>query len=69
MHKNMRSHAGGSITLGKGTFYGASTKQKLNTTSSIEAELVFFLVLWMRYFLEAQGYSVSDNVVYQDNQS
>jgi hypothetical protein len=26
-------------------------------------------VLWTRYFLEAQGYGVKDNVVYQDNQS
>ena len=26
-------------------------------------------ILWMRYFLEAQGMKVSDNVVYQDNQS
>ena len=26
-------------------------------------------VLWTRYFLEAQGYTVHDSVVYQDNQS
>ena len=26
-------------------------------------------ILWMRYFLEAKGVKVSDNVVYQDNQS
>ena len=62
------------MTLGKGAFYGASTKQKLNTTSSTEAELVGVnnlmpQVLWTRYFLQAQGYTVSDNVVYQDNQS
>jgi hypothetical protein len=25
--------------------------------------------LWTRYFLEAQGYDVSDSIVYQDNQS
>jgi hypothetical protein len=54
--------------------YGASTQQKLNTKSSIEAELVGVndvmpQVLWMRYFLEAQGYSVTDSVIYQANQS
>jgi hypothetical protein len=27
------------------------------------------LVMWTRYFLEAQGYLADDNVVYQDNQS
>jgi hypothetical protein len=26
-------------------------------------------VLWTRYFVEAQGYSVEDSVVHQDNQS
>jgi hypothetical protein len=26
-------------------------------------------IIWSRYFLEAQGYGVTDNVVYQDNQS
>eukprot|EP00957_Ditylum_brightwellii_P081207 6177724-Ditylum_brightwellii.AAC.1 len=26
-------------------------------------------VLWTRYFIEAQGYKVSDNIVYQDNES
>eukprot|EP00957_Ditylum_brightwellii_P209777 15363210-Ditylum_brightwellii.AAC.1 len=26
-------------------------------------------ILWTRYFLEAQGIKVRDNVVYQDNQS
>jgi hypothetical protein len=26
-------------------------------------------VIWTRHFLEAQGYEVRDNIVYQDNQS
>ena len=26
-------------------------------------------ILWIQYFLEAQGMKVSDNIVYQDNQS
>ena len=26
-------------------------------------------ILWMHYFLEAKGMKVSDNIVYQDNQS
>jgi hypothetical protein len=48
--------------------------KQLNTTSSTKAELVGMsdvmgLVLWTWRFLEAQGYRVSDNVVYQDNQS
>jgi hypothetical protein len=74
VHPNMRSHTGGSMTLGKGTIYGTSTGQKINTKSSTEAELVGLndvlpQVLWTRYFLEAQGYGVKESIVYQDNQS
>ena len=74
VHPDMRSHTGGAMTLGKGAIYGTSTRQKINTKSSTEAELVGVndvmpQVLWTRYFLEAQGYSVRDSIVYQDNQS
>jgi Reverse transcriptase (RNA-dependent DNA polymerase)/Zinc knuckle len=74
VHADMKSHTGGVMTLGKGTIYATSTRQKLNTKSSTEAELVGVndvmpQVLWTRYFLEAQGYGVKDSVVYQDNQS
>ena len=27
------------------------------------------MIIWVKYFLEAQGYTVSDNLLYQDNQS
>jgi hypothetical protein len=62
------------MTLGKGATYGASTKQKLNTKSSTEAELVGVndvmpQILWTHYFLEAQGYAVTNSVINQDNQS
>jgi hypothetical protein len=33
-------HTGGNMTLGKGSVYGTSTQQKINTRSSTEAELV-----------------------------
>ena len=70
----MKSHTGGVLTLGKGTIYGSSTRQKLNTKSSTEAELVAVndlmpQVLWTKYFLEAQGYNTGASIVYQDNQS
>ena len=70
----MKSHTGALMSLGKGATYATSTRQKLNTRSSTEAELVgvddvMALVMWTRYFLEAQGYTIGDNIVYQDNQS
>ena len=49
-----------------------SWRQKLNTGSSTEAELVgiddalkFFM--WGMYFIQAQGYEVTKNILMQDN--
>ena len=46
----------------------------LNTKSSTEAELVGVSdilpqVLWTRYFLEAQGYGITENIVHHDDES
>ena len=51
-----------------------SSKQKLNTKSSTEAELVGMSEylpcnLWARMFMEEQGYKLKLNTVFQDNQS
>jgi len=40
LHPNMHSHTGCLMMLGSGAVYASSTKQKLNTNSSTEAELV-----------------------------
>jgi hypothetical protein len=74
VHPEMKSHTGVMMSLGKGCTYAMSQCQQLNTASLTKAELVgvsdlMGLVLWTRCFLELQGYQVSDNVVYQDNQS
>jgi hypothetical protein len=73
VHKDMHSHAGGVMSMGAGAVYLSSQKQKMNTKSSTEAELVgandvLPQILWTQYFLEAQGYG-TDNILYQDNQS
>jgi hypothetical protein len=75
VHSDMKSHTGGgALSLGKGSVYLTSMHQKLNTKISTEAELVGVddvmpLILWTRYFLDAQGYDVKENKVFQDNQS
>ena len=74
VHPNMRGHTGGGLSMGRGFPITTSTKQKLNTRSSTESELVVTddlmpAVCWTRYFLEAQGYGVTENIVFQDNQS
>lgn len=73
-HNDMRSHTGGCIMLGKGVLYTKSSKQKLNTKSSTEAELVGasdFLsqTIWTKNFIESQGYSVDRCELLQDNTS
>ena len=73
-HVDMRSHTGGMMTLGKGAVYTNSTKQKLTTRSSTEAELVGVhdilpQVIWTKYFLEHQGIMIYNNRLYQDNRS
>jgi hypothetical protein len=70
VHPNMRSHTGGVFTMGRGFPINSSTKQKLNTRSSTESELVAFddmmpIVLWTWYFLMAKGYGVTENLCYR----
>ena len=74
VHADMRSHTGGMLTLGKGAVISDSTKQKTNARSSTEAELnaiddKISKVLWTKRFIEAQGFNVKFNIVFQDNTS
>ena len=62
------------MTIGKGGTYTALCKQKINTKSSTEAELIAIddamtQVLWTRHFLAAQGEPVPFTTIYQDNKS
>jgi hypothetical protein len=74
VHQDMRSQTGGCMSLGQGIIHGKSTKQKLNTKSSTEAELVGLSEylpynIWTMMFMDAQGYKLRSNTIYQDNQS
>eukprot|EP00957_Ditylum_brightwellii_P075885 5767537-Ditylum_brightwellii.AAC.1 len=40
IHRDMRSHTGGTMMLGHGSVFSCSTKQKLVTKSSTEAKIV-----------------------------
>ncbi len=74
VHNDMRSHSGAFMSFGKGMFNGGSMKQKINTTSSTEAEIVavhdnMAAVLWTSYFVAEQGYPVKPSIIHQDNLS
>ena len=60
VHQDMKSHTGLNMTWGQGSVISASRKQKLNTTSSCEAELVaandaMGPLMWTKLFLQKQG--------------
>ena len=74
VHPDMKIHIGGAILFGQGMLHCRPGKQKLNTNRSTEAEIVgvsdylpYHINLVM--FLEHQGYTILNNIVFQENQS
>ena len=70
----MKGHTGASMSMGTGSPYSASLKQKLVSHSSSESELIGVhnilpQILWTSHFLDAQGYGVKRTVLKQDNKS
>jgi hypothetical protein len=73
-HGDCQGHTGATMSLGKGSVSSMSKKQKINTRSSTESELVgaddtMPGVMWTRYFMEAQGHGIKENIPLQDNLS
>ena len=74
IHENMRGHTGGTMSMGIGTLHNKSSKQKLNTRSTTESEVVGVSEylpydLWQVNFFREQGYEIRNNIIYQDNES
>lgn len=68
----MKSHSGVVMSLGKVMVCSSSIRQKINTSSSTEAELIKtsgFLpqILRSRYFFEALRYIVKENILHLYN--
>jgi hypothetical protein len=66
VHKDFKSHTGAVVSFGRGAVMCKSAKQKLNTKSSTEAELVgvsdYYLSypIWGKKVLEGQGYFLKE---------
>jgi hypothetical protein len=74
VHADMRSHTGGVISFGRGGLICKSKRQTINTKSSTEAELIGasdYLpnTLYVKLFMEAQGYPITSAIFKQDNES
>ena len=62
------------MTFGAGAVASSSNKQKCNTKSLTETKITALHdklgdVIWMRYFVECQGYSIEECIIFQDNMS
>ena len=69
VHANMRGHTGGTMSMGLVTLHNKSSKQKLNTKSTTESEVVGVSEylpydLWQAHFFHHQGYDIRNNVIY-----
>ena len=63
VHTNMQSHTGGAMYMGYEMIHCRSIKQKLNTKSTTESDLVgtseyVSFNIWIVMFYEAQGYDI-----------
>jgi hypothetical protein len=74
MRHDVRGHAGGMASLGKGALMPSSARQKINARSSTETELVgaedmMPRIMWTNHFMHAQGCDLTQTILCQDNQS
>jgi hypothetical protein len=73
-HPDFKSHTGSVIKLGNATMHVKSSKQKLNTKSSTEAEVVgvsdsLSQAVWTRELMQEQGYDIGPLKLKQDDKS
>jgi len=74
VHSDMKGHTGGTMSMGGGSIYSTSTKQRLVTRSSTECEVVgahdvMPQLMWTTHFLRHQGITLKNIVLHQDNKS
>jgi hypothetical protein len=73
IHEDCRGQTSSLATFGKGAVSSSLNKMKCNTNST-ETELISFAdiltdIIWIRYFVECQGYDINKYIIFQDNMS
>ena len=74
VHWDFKGQTGACMTMGEGAVINVSLRQKNNTKSTCETELIgvddcISSALWSVYFVQAQGHEAKNARIYQDNQS
>lgn len=71
-HEDCKGHTSVMMSLGGVVVISCSIKQKINTKSSTELELVasdgpLTTILWTLYVIGAQGHSIKQDIIFEDN--
>ena len=74
VHWDCQGHTGVVLSMEKGSIVNISQKHNMNVGSLTESELVSIadvlgMLLWCKYFMEAKGYTIENNILYQDDKS
>ena len=74
VHWNSSRYTRTMMLMGNGVIVNIARKHKMNVASSTESELlsiadILSMTFWCKYFMEAQGYTIESNLLYQDNKS
>ena len=68
-HTYMRGHTGATMLLTRGSVTGIANKHRINSKISTEAELIeagdaMTQMLWNLYFIEAQGFTIDESIMF-----
>ena len=74
VHWDSKGHIGAIMSMEKGAIVNICRTYNLNVGRSTESELasitdVLGMMMWSKYFMEAQGYTTENNTLYQDSTS
>ena len=74
IHEDCWGQMGSLVTFGAGAVSSSSNNQKSNTKSSTETKIIALHdklsdIIWMRYFVECQEYTIDECIIFQDNMS
>lgn len=73
-HPDIKSHTGGYMTFVEGMLQSKYYKQKFNRNSSTDTKVlsvdnVLPSILYTKYFLECQGYTLKETINFRDNET